>query len=309
MYPFFYNLLLIIIGVALLTKGADWLIGGSAGIAKRYGVSSMIVGLTLVAFGTSAPELAASLASALHGKGDIAFGNVVGSNICNIGLILGTTALLKPIPVSRNTIKWEIPFMIIASALLYLFAWHLRIERWMGIIFLGGFLVFVLYCTKNAKKPGFDPPAIKESLVKMLILILVGGTGLAVGAEIFLRGVVNIARILGISEAVISLTLVALGTSLPELSASLMATWKGESSIALGNVIGSNIFNILLVAGMTASISPFQISRDFLLIGLPAMILVSLAIVPFSWFGKGINRIEGVVLVLFYFGYVAWLFL
>ncbi len=304
----FYNIALVVLGVVLLTKGADWLIAGSVGVAKKFGVSSMIIGLTLVAFGTSAPELAATLVSATHGRGDIAFGNVVGSNICNIGLILGITALIKPIKVDRDTVRYEIPFMIIASSVIYAFAFNLRITRWMGFILLLGFVIFLYYCGKNARDPALKGTEIKESTPRLGIYIIIGGIGLVVGAELFLRGAINIARILGISEAIISLSLVALGTSLPELSASLMATWKKEPSIALGNVIGSNIFNILLVGGATASICPFEISRNFIIIGLPVMLGFSLLLIPFALTRKQIGRLEGASFVIFYILYIGWLY-
>ncbi|HEC32594.1 MAG TPA: calcium/sodium antiporter [Deltaproteobacteria bacterium] len=303
-----YNLFFVGVGVVLLTKGADWLITGSVGIARKFGVSSMIVGLTLVAFGTSAPELAATLVSAAHGKGDIAFGNVVGSNICNIGLILGVAALIKPIKVERSTLKREIPFMIAASVIIYIFAFNSIITRWMGFILLAGFVIFLYHCAKNAQDPELKGENQKESPAKLVTYVVVGGIGLVIGAELFLRGAVNLARILGISEAIISLSLVALGTSLPELSASLVATWKKEPSIALGNVIGSNIFNILLVGGATATICPFKISGDFIYIGLPVMLALAVLLAPFAWTRKKIGRVEGGIFLALYITYIVWLY-
>ncbi len=302
------NLFFVLAGVVLLTKGADWLVAGSSGIAKKFGVSSMIIGLTIVAFGTSAPELAATLVSAAHGKGDIAFGNIVGSNICNIGLILGVAALLKPISIEKGAIKREIPFMIMASALVYAFAFNYTITRWMGIILLFGFCLFLIYCAKNAQDPDLKSIDIKESTTKLVVYIVAGGIGLVLGAEVFLRGAVNLAKILGISEAIISLSLVALGTSLPELSASLVATWKKEPSIALGNVIGSNIFNILLVGGATATICPFKISPNFIYIGLPVMLGFSLLLIPFALTKSKITRSEGLIFLVLYVLYIGWLY-
>ncbi len=308
MHAIFYNLFFVAAGVLLLTKGADWLIAGSAGIAKKFGVSSMIIGLTLVAFGTSAPELAATLVSAAHGKGDIAFGNIVGSNICNIGLILGIAGLLKPIKVEKSAIKREIPFMILASAVLYGFAFNQIITRWMGFVLLTGFAIFLYYCARNAQDPTLKQITSGDATSKLIIYIVVGGIGLVMGAELFLKGAINLARILGISEAIISLSLVALGTSLPELSASLMATWKKEPSIALGNVIGSNIFNILLVGGATASICPFKISRNFIIIGLPVMLGFAILLVPFARSKRIIGRLEGATFLVLYILYIGWLY-
>ncbi len=303
-----YSVFLVAAGILLLTKGADWLVAGSAAIARKFGVSSMIIGLTLVAFGTSAPELAATLVSAAHGKGDIAFGNIVGSNICNIGLILGITAIIKPIEVDRGTVKYEIPFMIVSSLIIYTFAFNLRITRWMGFILLSCFAIFLYYCASNALNPETEKTEIKDSTFRLVLYIIIGGIGLVLGAELFLKGAVNIARILGISEAIISLSLVAFGTSLPELSASLMATWKKEPSIALGNVIGSNIFNILLVGGATATICPITISSNFITIGLPVMLGFALLLIPFALTKRQIGRWEGGAFLILYIIYIGWLY-
>ncbi len=303
-----YSVFLVAAGILLLTKGADWLVAGSAAIARKFGVSSMIIGLTLVAFGTSAPELAATLVSAAHGKGDIAFGNIVGSNICNIGLILGITAIIKPIEVDRGTVKYEIPFMIVSSLIIYTFAFNLRITRWMGFILLSCFAIFLYYCARNALNPETEKTEIEDSTFRLVLYIIIGGIGLVLGAELFLKGAVNIARILGISEAIISLSLVAFGTSLPELSASLMATWKKEPSIALGNVIGSNIFNILLVGGATATICPITISSNFITIGLPVMLGFALLLIPFALTKRQIGRWEGGAFLILYIIYIGWLY-
>ena len=290
------SLITIVIGVGFLVKGADWLVDGGAGIALKSGVSHLVVGLTVVAFGTSAPELTASLVAALKGSGDICFGNIVGSNVANIALILGMTALLRPVVVNRALVRWEIPFMIAISALIWYIGFFNKAERIYGIVLLALFVWYVIHCIQSPPAPvGVDDEKAMRSYTFLSFLVLLGIGGLVIGGRLFVDGAQNISRELGVSEAVIGLTVVSVGTSLPELATSVVAALKGHSDISLGNIIGSNIFNILLVIGTTSTLLPFTISRDRFLtvVGLPFMMGLSVILWPISYSGTRINRIEG----------------
>ena len=296
----------LIAGAALLLKGADLLVDGGVGIALKSGVSHLVVGLTVVAFGTSAPELAASLTAAFKGSGDICFGNVVGSNVANIALILGVTALIRPVSVNKLLIRWEIPFMIGITAV----TWHIGIMRsvgrLIGFALLGLFVIYLIHCMKSPPAPvEIEDEKARKGYPALIILVILGVLGLAIGGTLFVRGAREIARALGISEAIIGLTVVALGTSLPELVTSGIAALKGHSDISLGNVVGSNIFNILLVIGATGAIRPFTISPDRYLniIGLPFMMGLALLLLPFSISGTRISRAEGALFFLLYIVY------
>ena len=302
MLPFIY----ILIGAALLIKGADMLVDGGAGIALKSGVSHLVVGLTVIAFGTSAPELAASLTAAFKGSGDICFGNVVGSNVANIALVLGVTSFLGPVAVNRLLIRWEIPFLIGITAL----TWYIGLSRNVGHLIGAGFLVlfgiYLFHCVKSPPVPiEVEEEKAGKRFVVLLIMVVLGIAGLGFGGILFVNGARDIARMFGVSEAVIGLTVVALGTSLPELITSVIAAVKGHSDISLGNVVGSNIFNILLVIGATASIHPYTISPDRYLntVGLPMMMGVAVLLLPFSMRGNHISRAEG---ALFFFLYIVY---
>jgi len=301
------SVLLIIIGAALLIKGADWLVEGGAGLAFKSGVSSLVVGLTVIAFGTSAPELASSMAAAFKGSGDICFGNVVGSNIANIALVLGVIALIRPVAVNRALVRWEIPFMIGISAVTYYIGIVQReAGHTAGLVLLILFGVYMVHCIKSPPVP----VAVKDSPTKrqystLIFLVILGCAGLGIGGVVFVKGAQEIARTLGVSEAVIGLTVVALGTSLPELITSVIAILKGHSDISLGNIVGSNIFNILLVIGATATIHPYSISPDRFLtvVGLPVMMGLAVVLLPFSMTGSRISRAEGGLFFLVCTGY------
>jgi cation:H+ antiporter len=297
----------IVLGAAFLVKGADLLVEGGAGIALKSGISPLIVGLTVVAFGTSAPELAASLIAALNGSGDISFGNVVGSNVANIALILGVTALIRPLPVNKLLARWELPFMIGITVL----AWGLGtmgyLSRWHGLVLLALFGYYLHHCMKSPPVPieVDDATAGKRSMV-LWIMVVVGIAGLGIGGVLFVDGARTIALALGVSEAVIGMTVVALGTSLPELLTSAVAAARGHADISLGNIVGSNIFNILLVLGATASITPYSISPDrFLtLVGMPFMFGLAVILVLLALSGRRINRLEGAFFSIAYIAYI-----
>ena len=299
MIPVFF----IIIGAALLIKGADLLVDGGVGLALKSGISHLVVGLTVVAFGTSAPELAASMVAAFKGAGDICFGNVVGSNVANIALILGVTTLIRPISVNRLLIRWEIPFMILITVVTYYIGLKQFVGRGYGIGLLILFGVYLIHCMKS-------PPATVEvedatagrKYATLVFMVVLGIVGLGLGGLLFVNGARDIARALGVSEAVIGLTVVALGTSLPELITSVIASFRGHSDISLGNIVGSNIFNILLVIGATATIQPYTVSPDryLTMVGMPMMMAMAVLILPFSMTGNRISRAEGALFFLCY---------
>jgi cation:H+ antiporter len=298
-----FSVIVLIIGAALLVKGAHWLIDGGAGIALKSGVSHLIVGLTVVAFGTSAPELVASLIAAFKGSGDICFGNVVGSNVANIALILGVTSLLQPVSVNQLLVKWEIPFMIGISGVTFYIGHIQNAGRLTGIILLILFAYYLIHCMKSPPVPmEVDEVTARKKYRSLIFLVILGVAGLGFGGLFFVNGARNIARVLGVSEAIIGLTIVALGTSLPELVTSAIAALKGHADISLGNIVGSNIFNILLVIGATATLRPYSISHDRFLtvIGMPFMMGLAVLLLPFAIIGNRISRIEGALFFILY---------
>ena len=269
-------------GLLLLYYGAEYLVTGSSRLALSFGIRPLIIGLTVVAFATSMPELMVSLMAAVKGSASMATGNIIGSNIANVGLILGAAALVSPLVVARTTLRREIPMMVAASLAAYLLAWDGDLGFVDGMVLFLSLIAFLFYCIKTARRPvGLEATgAIDEVVVeetshrgRSLILVLLGIVGLGVGAELMVRGAVMIATLLGVSELVIGLTVVALGTSLPELAASMMSASKGQMDMSVGNVIGSNIFNVLFVLGVCPMIRPLQIEPRILQIDFPIMLL------------------------------------
>lgn len=301
------DVVLIVVGVALVLFGADRLTEGASALARRMNVPEIIIGLTIVAAGTSAPELFVSLVSALKGTPDLAVGNVVGSNTMNAMLIVGCAAMVAPMTISRSTVKKDIPFSVGASVLLILLAVDSFLGRVDGIILLLGFAVFMAYTLMQAKTGSTDEVQAETSPVWKNIVYLVGGLlGLVLGSNLFVDSASSVAYALDISEGVVGLTVVAGGTSLPELATSVVAARKGQSAIAIGNVIGSNVFNILLILGLTATISPMEI-EGITTIDM-AVMLISVALVwMFSFTRYTVERWEGAVLVGGYLAYLCWL--
>lgn len=301
------DVVLIVVGVALVLFGADRLTEGASALARRMNVPEIIIGLTIVAAGTSAPELFVSLVSALKGTPDLAVGNVVGSNTMNAMLIVGCAAMVAPMTISRSTVKKDIPFSVGASVLLILLAVDSFLGRVDGIILLLGFAVFMAYTLMQAKTGSTDEVQAETSPVWKNIVYLVGGLlGLVLGSNLFVDSASSVAYALDISEGVVGLTVVAGGTSLPELATSVVAARKGQSAIAIGNVIGSNVFNILLILGLTATISPMEI-EGITTIDM-AVMLISVALVwMFSFTRYTVERWEGAVLVVGYLVYLCWL--
>ena len=310
--------LFIVIGVALVLWGADRLTEGASSLARRMNVPEIVIGLTIVAAGTSAPELFVSLVSALKGTPDLAVGNVVGSNIFNALLIVGVSAMVAPMVISRSTVKKDIPFAVMASVLLLVLcmdSWQSlsisgnHISRIDGIVLLAAFSIFMVYTFRVAKNGTAVEASEEQKNVNpwLSAFYVVLGLGcLIFGSNLFVDAASNVATTLGVSESVIGLTIVAGGTSLPELATSVVAARKGQSAIAIGNVIGSNVFNILLILGATAVISPMQIGGITLIdLGLA---LLSVVIVWFFSFTKyTVARWEGGVLTAIFLIYMSWL--
>lgn len=313
--------LLIVVGIAMVLYGADRLTEGAASLARRMNVSEMVIGLTIVAAGTSAPELFVSAVSALNGTPDLAIGNVVGSNIMNTLLIVGVTAMVAPMFISRATVSKDIPFSIGAAVLITglcldgLDSFSLAgktISRMDGTLLLAAFALFMVYTFAVTRK-NVDSSASSESdepatapVWKSLLFVVLGLALLIVGSNCFVDSATSVAEILGVSQSVIGLTIVAGGTSLPELATSVVAARKGQSAIAIGNVIGSNVFNILLILGLTATICPMQI-EGITLVDMVVMLLSVLLLWLFSFTKLTVERWEGAVLTLGYAAYLAWL--
>ena len=302
------DILLIIIGVALVLKGADFLTEGASALARRMHVPEIVIGLTIVAAGTSAPELFVSVVSALNGTPDLAVGNVVGSNTMNCMLIVGCAAMVAPMTISRSTVRKDIPFAVMASILLTCIALDNYLGRIDGIILLLGFVVFMAYTLLQAKNGQAEPQAEVRQLNPWLsvLFLVIGLAMLVAGSNVFVGSASSVAAALGISEGVIGLTVVAGGTSLPELATSVVAARKGQSAIAIGNVIGSNVFNILLILGMTAVISPLQI-EGITTIDMAVMLISVILVWLFSFTRFTVERWEGASLVIGYLVYLWWL--
>lgn len=261
-----WQLLLLVLGFVLLVKGADLFVDGAAGIAGRFGIPQLVIGLTIVAMGTSLPELSVSVMAALQGSADVAVGNVLGSNILNILLILGVTAVIIPVAVARSSVRYEIPFMLAVTALLlYLGVRGGVLGRWEGAVFGVLFLFYLGYLFRmSGQGTAVEAAESMRPLWQLAALIAVGAALIWGGSKLAVAAAVDMARLLGLSERFIGLTIVALGTSLPELATSVAAALKGKADIAVGNIVGSNIFNILFVLGMAALITPVSFAKAFI---------------------------------------------
>lgn len=304
----------LIAGLAVMVFGAEMLVRNASTLATRLGIPSLIVGLTIVAFGTSAPELAISSMASLDGKPDLALGNVIGSNIFNVLLILGVSALVTPLIISEQLVRIDVPFMIGVSALAMLMALDGNIGHFDGLLLLAALVTYTMFQIVQGKKSAaadeaLQPP--KGHLVLDVALLLVGLGILVVGSRLFLDGAVGIARAIGLSELVIGLTIVAIGTSLPEAATSVVAALRGERDIAVGNVVGSNVFNILAVLGVASLLSGqgISIARSSVVFDFPVMIAVAVACLPVFFKQNTIARWQGGVFVGYYAAYMAYLIL
>lgn len=299
---------LVIVGFVLLMKGADWFVEGAAKAALKFGIPQIIIGLTVVALGTSLPEAAVSINSAIQGASDLSVGNILGSNIINVLLILGLTSLICVIPVSKKAIRFDIPFVILVTIfLVYLGLYDNMISRINGVMLVGIMIVYVLYLGYRVKKgdeleeiPGGDKP-MKTPLI--ILLIILGGAMIAFGSHITVKGAVSLATYFGLSQRIIGLTMVAFGTSLPELVTSVTAARKKETDIAIGNIVGSNFFNIVFVLGITSIIRPIPCADTFEIdayVAIATIILLFLCALPKKKLGKK----SGIIMLI---GYAAYL--
>lgn len=302
------QVLLLVIGIIVVIKGADWLTSGAVGMAERIGVPQIIIGLTIVAMGTSMPEFFVSLMSAINGTPDLAVGNIVGSNIFNALLIVGCAAMVAPITIQHTTVKKDIPVAVFASLLLMGMTLDGHISRIDAAILFSVFIAYIGITLRGAKTE--DDTADEEKkpmpVLKAVMLVVVGLAGLVIGSDVFVDNATSIAHTMGISDAVIGLTIVAGGTSLPELATSVVAAKKGNSGIAIGNVLGSNVFNILMILGITGLITPMTIS-GITVIDLAMMVISMILLWLFSFTKYRIERWEGVVLTAIFIGYITWL--
>jgi len=305
-------------GLVVLWKCAEWLVAGAVGLAHHLGVSPLVIGLTVVAMGTSTPEVAASIAAAARGVGDVAIGNVYGSNIANLALVGGLCAFIRPISIKKRMLRREIPVMVLVALLLWPVLHDLHLSRPEGSALLGVFAALILltvFLARRDKKLATekgdetDSPLRGSDIKKSLLFVVIGLAGLALGADMTIRGAVFIGEQIGLSKAVIGLTIIAIGTSLPELVTCMVAAVKGHHDISIGNLVGSNVFNTLLVTGTAGVIRPFALSRQQLAgVDYWIMIIVSVGFASLAILGRRvIGRAGGVVLLCGYVAYMVYL--
>ena len=311
--------ILFVAGFVIMIKGADFLVDGAASLAKRFNISNLVIGLTVVSFGTSAPELVVNILASLTGNTDIAIGNILGSNIANILLILGVSAIIYPLTVHKNTVKMEIPYsffvvLILAFLVSDIFldgAQSAILSRIDGIVLIILFSFFLIYTYRISKETNELPEDVEikdMSVIKAVILVLIGMVGLVLGGKWIVDGAVEIATQLGMSQAFIGLTIVAVGTSLPELATSAVAAYKKNTDIAIGNVVGSNIFNITWILGVSSIINPLVFSAHNM-VDLGVVLVATLLLLIMIFAGKKytLSKVEGVIFLILYFGYIVYL--
>ena len=303
------QVLLLIFGIVVVLKSADWLTNGAVGLATKLGISQIVIGLTIVAIGTSMPEFFVSIVSAIKGTPDLAVGNIVGSNIFNVLLIVGVAAAVAPIAIQRATVRRDIPIAIVASIMLTFMMFDDNISRIDALILFAAFIAFIWITLRNSKNDANEKDASTEKVIptwKSVLFIIFGLVGLVLGSNIFVDNASSLAHGWGISDAVIGLTIVAGGTSLPELATSAVAARKGDSGIAIGNVLGSNVFNILMILGLTGIISPMHI-QNITYIDMAVMVISMALFWLFSFTKLRVERWEGCVLIACFLGYITWL--
>jgi len=315
--------LMILGGLIALIVGAEGLVRGASKLALVLGISPLVVGLTVVSFGTSSPEIAVALGAVLGGNVDLALGNVVGSNVFNVLFILGVSALITPLVVARQLIRQEVPLMIGASLLLFVLALDRGISRIDGLMLVALLVGYTVFLIRQSRRSSRELPDEADAAARVVaggwddtlvvqLLLVAGGLGLLVlGADWFVEGAIRVARLLGISDLVIGLTIVAAGTSMPEAATSVLAALRGERDIAVGNIVGSNIFNILACVGVSAVAAPTRLTvpESVIAFDLPAMIAVALACLPIFFSGNRISRWEGALFLAYYCAYAAYLVL
>ena len=302
------SILYLIIGGLFLFLGADWLVKSAVFFALRLKISSLIIGLTVVAFGTSLPELVISLGAVLSDSAPIAIGNVVGSNIANVGLVLGLSSLIFPISIHYQRIKRDLYIYLIVCVVFVLFLYDGVVTRIEGIILFAGLIIYIWSLIIYKRSAEIDSiPSIKRSSTGLLLFLL-GTLGLYIGSELFVEGAVNLARVIGVSEMVIGMSIVALGTSLPELSTCIVASFKKHHAISVGNIVGSNLFNILSVVGIVSIVKPLVVSDSVFNLEIPIMIAFGVVLIPLGMVKQPLSRLFSMLLVLGYFGFIYLLF-
>ncbi|MFO7982118.1 MAG: calcium/sodium antiporter [Desulfuromonadales bacterium] len=304
-----------LIGLLLLYYGAESMVTGSSRLALSFGVRPLVIGMTIVALATSMPEMMVTVMSLVRGSSDLAAGNIIGSNIANIALILGAASLVSPLRVARRTLSREIPMMIGASVLLFLFSLDGHLAFVDGLLLFSGLVLFLIYCLRSAREEGLERPLAEEVVkeeqtrrTKDLVFIVLGFFGLGVGAEMMVRSAVEIARFFGVTELIIGMSVMALGTSLPELAASMVSIWRGEIELSVGNVIGSNIFNIMFVFGICPIFQEITIEPETLRYQMPVMLLMSFILVPLIRRRMRLGKPEGALLLSSYVVFIISLY-
>jgi len=299
-------------GLVLLTAGGEFLVSGAGKLAKRLGMSSLLIGLTVVAFGTSMPELFVGLIALFQDHPDILTGNVIGSNIANVGLILGICAIITPLPVRFKSVSRELYIVLAAALVVFIVAWHGFFPRFLGFVFVAFLIFFTVQSfrqearnkTSTRLEPGGDNTNELSSLPSIILVTIIGLGCLPLGSNFFIKGAVDIALHFGVSELVIGLTLAAVGTSLPELASCLAAIRQRQTKILVGNIIGSNLFNLLMVLGFCGLLAPFPMSSSLLFRDIPIMFSLSAVLLPILAVQQGLNRLHGFILLLSYICYL-----
>tara|TARA_B100001250_G_C19686704_1_gene738364 strand:- start:161 stop:1081 length:921 start_codon:yes stop_codon:yes gene_type:complete len=300
---------LLLLGSLMLYLGSEWIVKGGVAIAKKYGISSIVIGLTVIAFGTSLPELIVSLNAALQGSTSIAVGNAIGSNIANVGLVLALSAFIFPVSIDYKLIKRDLWIYLASCAIFILFSLDGRLSKFEGAFFVNSLLFYIIFSIKRPLKTENEiEKSNDDNFGEKVLFIIFGIVGLSLGADLFVDGSVYIARFFGISEVVIGMTIVAFGTSLPELATSTMAAYRKESAISIGNIIGSNIFNILCVLGLTSIIQPLNSNWNEISFQVLIMILYGLLIFIASKLTQPLNRIFSGMMICGYFLFIYLLF-
>ena len=300
---------LLALGSILLYLGSEWIVKGGVGVAEKYGISTIVIGLTVVAFGTSLPELLVSLNAAFQGSSSLAIGNAIGSNIANVGLVLSLSAFIFPITLKYTLIKRDLYVYLFSCVVFIFFSLDGRLSKFEGAFFVNTLLFYVIYSIKKPIKNDTDVEEYEgDNFVEMILFVIFGIVGLSLGADLFVDGSVFIARYFGISEVVIGMSIVAFGTSLPELATSAMAAYKKESAISIGNIIGSNIFNILCVLGVTSVVQPLNARWIDIRMQVGVMIVYGLLIVVISQIAQPIKRSVSVSMLAGYFLFIYLLF-
>jgi len=299
----------LIVGTILLYFGADWLVKSAVFFANRFKISPLVIGLTVVAFGTSLPELVVSLNAVLTNADTIAIGNVIGSNIANVGLVLGLSSFIFPMAIYYHEIKRDLSIYLFVCIVFIVFLFDGVITRLEGLALFAGLIIYTWSCIKYKRDQNIESVSSAGGMSKLFLIFVLGIIGLYFGAELFITGAIELAKILGVSEAVIGMSVVALGTSLPELSTCIVASFRKEHAISVGNIIGSNLFNILSVIGIVGIVKPLVINDNIMTFEMPIMVAFGLILIPLGFVKQPISRIYSFLLVSVYLIFIIYLFI